>query len=202
LIKNKEDDFIVQLETQVIDKTGISERRNLLYGISGIVMSITGFLVWIWSFMEKTEDHIMMLLSFGRMFGISPLQYLPDSIIGMVVIKALLIGLTSTLSILFSLWAFGYWKGENKLSIHAFISDIGKAHFYIGIGFLIASTTILIDWKLSIGVLLLNLLVGMLLLFVTSSNIFSMPLHRIFSFVSLSFSAYFILFVLTVFLII
>ncbi len=191
----------MQLKTQEIDKTGISARKELTYGIFGIVMSVVGFLVWVWMFMEKTEDHIMMLLSFGRMFGIGILRYLPDSIIGMVVMKAILIGMASTLSILFSLWVVGYWRGGNKLSIHAFISGIGKAHYYIGIGFLIASATVLIDWKLSIVVLLLNLLVGMLLLFVMSSNIFSIPLDRTFSFVSLTFGAYFILFILTIFLI-
>lgn len=190
------DDITVEIGVKEIEKAEINIKENLIYGIFGIVMAIVGFLVWIWAFMEKTQDHILMFLSFGRMFGISALQFLPESLVGVSVTKGLLIALASTISILLTLWGVATWRGQNKLSIQEFISRIGYTHYYIGVGFLVASATVFIDWKLSIGVVILNLLIGMLLLFVMSANIFKIPSNRTFSFVSLAFSAYFILFVI------
>lgn len=185
-----------------MEKVESDIRKNLIYGVFGIVMSIVGFVVWMWAFMEKTEEHIMMFLSFGRMFGISALQFLPESIAGIVVTKTALIGIASTIAILFTLWGIGYWKGEQKLSVLEFVSKIGGTHYYIGAGFLIASATVFIDWKLSIGVLILNLLLGMLLLFVMSAKIFNVPPNRTILFVAISFVAYITLLVFMMFLII
>ena len=179
-----------------VEKMETSTKKNLVYGVSGIALSIVGFLVWMWAFMEKTQDHILMFLSFGRMFGIEALRFLPESLVGLVVTKAAFIGITSTLAILVILWGIGYWKGEQKLSIQEFVSKIGTTHYYIGAGFLVSSMTVFIDWKLSIGVLILNLLLGMLLLFVMSAKIFKVPTKRTFSFVSIAFIAYFVLFLL------
>jgi hypothetical protein len=188
----------MSLEVEKTRKVYMNIQRNLLYGIFGIVMSVVGFLIWIWAFMEKTGEHLLMFLSFGRMFGLDMLRNLPDSLTGMVVTKAALLGLASVIAILFSLWMIGYLKGENKLLVKDFISQIGNIHYFIGLGYLVASITTLIDWKLSIVVMLINLLLGALLAFVLTSNLFKIRANKIISFVSLSFGAYLILFILSV----
>ncbi len=182
-------------------KTGeieIDIRKKFIYGTLGIAMSFVGFLIWIWAFMEKTGEHLIMFLSFGRMFGLNILPNLPNSLTGIVVTKAALLGLASILAILAPLWVIGYWKGENKLLVTDFVSRMGITHYYIGVGYLVATMTILIDWKLSIVVVLINILLGGLLAFVLASNIFIIRAQRVFSFVSLSLGSSIMLLILFV----
>jgi hypothetical protein len=186
----------MSLEMSKMSKIDIDIRKRLIYGIFGIAMSVVGFLIWIWAFMEKTEEHIIMFLSFGRMFGLDILPNLPNSLTGIVVSKAALLGLVSVFAILVPLWMMGYLKGENKLLVKDFVSRIGNIHYFIGMGYLVASVTILIDWKLSIVIMLVNLLLGVLLSYVLTSNIFIIRAQRIISFVSLSFGSSVILFIL------
>lgn len=186
------------LEIEKIEKIDENNGKKLIYGIFGIVMSVVGFLIWMWAFMEKTGEHLLMFLSFGRMFGLDILRNLPDSLTGIVVTKAAFIGLASVIAILVPLWIIGYLKGEKKLLLKDFVSRIGNIHYFIGLGYLVASITILIDWKLSIVVMLINLLLGILLSFVLTSNIFIIRAHRIISFVSLSLGSYIILLILFV----
>lgn len=170
--------------------------KKLMYGIFGIVMAVVGLLIWTWAFMAKIEEHLLMFLSFGRMFGLDFLRNLPDSLVGAAVTKAAILGFASVVSILSTLWIVGYWRGENKRSVRDFVSEIGNVHYYIGLGYLVATMTVLIDWKFSIVVVLINMLLGMILSFVLAANIFKVQAKRVFSFVSLAFGAYIILFII------
>ena len=107
----------------------------------------------------------------------------------------------SVLAINTSLWPIGHWKGEHKLAAQDYISKVGNAHYFFVIGFLLASITVLLDWKLSIVVMLLNLLLAKVLLFNMASTIFNIPAKKVFPFTSLSFISYLALLALLVFLV-
>jgi len=158
--------------------------KDFIYGVLGIAASIVGFLLWGWMVGIRINDMFSPSLNFGGLSGLDGFQVKPSSMVGTVVGKVFLTGIGSMAAFLASIWLIGSWRGERKLSIKSFVTHAGSMHYASGAGFVLAGVVGLMNIKLSIFLLVINLLIMLLLSYVTAIELFGIAKVRQLSFIA------------------
>jgi len=155
--------------------------KDFMYGVLGIAASIVGFLLWGW--MVGINGIFTPLADFGG-FSESGFQIETSSVVATAVIKIFLMGAASMAAFLASIWLIGSWRGERKLSIKTFITYAGSMHYASGAGFILAGVIGLVNIKLSIFLLGINMLIMLVLTYVSAIGLFGITKERQLSFIA------------------
>jgi hypothetical protein len=187
-VKQVDSKILINLLKNPQNSLALNPSRDLVYGLLGIVASIVGFVIWAWIIQKQVQDLLDSI--FG---GFSLFSGIEHSVSNLIVGKLFLTGLISLAAIFVSLWLFGNRRGNRKLSFKEAIIHLGAMQYTSGACFIITGIIILINFKLGLLFLLINLLVTLLSTVTGSIDLFEVSKENRFPFIVLSTSLYLVL---------
>ncbi|MFD0714883.1 hypothetical protein [Paenibacillus sp. GCM10027626] len=157
----------------------LNPQKDLIYGLLGIAASIIGFVIYAWIVGMQIDSMVGGFFGGLGSFGVKP-----QSLVGGIVGNMLLVAIVSMVAFLGSMWLVGSWRGSRKVSIQAFVTYFGSMHYLSGAGFVVAGLVALMSYKLSLLLIVINLLIMLLLSFVSAMELFGISREQQFSFIA------------------
>lgn len=166
--------------------------KDLVYGILGLVASILGFMIWVWMVGKKLSSLLNDLFGFNDINSFFETGSVSNKISTMLTGKLFGLSIVSIVALGTALWLIGIWLGRKKLTLSDFITYFGGMQYSFGAGFIIAGLGTIVGLRISIILVIINLLASLVLNLMLASEISEVSKDRRLTFVASSIAAYII----------
>ncbi|WP_127534418.1 hypothetical protein [Paenibacillus kobensis] len=164
--------------------------RDLIYGILGLAASIVGFMIWVWMVGKKLSSLFDDIFGFNSFLEIGSAS---SKITSILTGKLFGLAMISIVVIVAALWLIGNWTGRRKLTVKELVTYFGGSQYSFGAGFIIAGLGTIISLRVSIILVVINLLAALVMNLMFVSELAEVSRERRLTFVVSSIAVYFIL---------